>query len=220
MAQQMAHGIKTPLTTILLAVQKIDREAGKTGDGKIIEDLCRAIEEEIVRLRKSSDGLMRFLNLSLPNREKVDIGSFIESIAGKYGLSRENGVDLVVDIAPGLPPVLLDPKLMEIALDNLIENAVAAVGDKGRVEIDALLTDKIFSDFKAGPAIKIEITDNGPGIALAYKSKLFTPFFTTKDNGTGLGLMLAKRIIEDHGGQVEIESREKIGTEVIIYLPL
>lgn len=219
-AQQMAHGIKTPLTTILLAVQKIDREAGKTGDGKAIEELCHTIEQEVLRLRKSSDGLMRFLNLSPPNREKVDIGSFVENIAGKYGLSRENGLELVVDIAPNLPPVLLDPKLMEIALDNLIENAVAAVGDKGRVEIDVLLTDKIFSDFKAGSAIKIEITDNGPGIALAYKSKLFVPFFTTKNNGTGLGLMLTKRIIEDHGGQIEIESREKIGTEVIIYLPL
>jgi len=218
-AQQMAHGIKTPLTTILLAVEKISRLNRAGRSRKEIATLCSAIESEVNRLKKNADSFMRFLSLELPEKTAADVTSLIERIIDRIQINGEQMPTFRINVEHKLPLVPMDIKLMEVAISNIIDNAVAAAGNQGRVEIDISCCQVVDSELEYGHLVKIEIKDNGPGIPLAYKNTLFKPFFTTKESGAGLGLVTSKKIIEDHGGSISIDSKERVGTVVTILLP-
>ena len=107
-------------------------------------------------------------------------------------------------------PVEGDPELLKIAFQNLLLNAAHAVRGQGQIRINLSNT---------GPTMVIEIADDGPGIAPEHQERLFTPFFTTKSRGTGLGLATVRRIAEAHGGEVVIRETGPQGTVVRVTLP-
>jgi signal transduction histidine kinase len=104
-----------------------------------------------------------------------------------------------------------------MALQAVIENAIEALQGEGIILISNALIQKPEENFRS--YIEIEITDNGPGISDEIKKKIFEPFFTTKEEGTGMGLPLARKIMEDHDGQIEIQSQEGKYTRVRLLFP-
>jgi len=132
-----------------------------------------------------------------------------------HNLPPEVKIELILT---GQPPLIqADENQLEVAFSNLLDNALAAVGSKGQVTIRVSCDESIRDGERA---CEIEFADNGPGIPCESQSKIFTPYFTTKPSGSGLGLVIAKKVIEDHGGTIKIESKEGIGTRVVVRIPV
>jgi signal transduction histidine kinase len=114
-----------------------------------------------------------------------------------------------------LPPIQGDPEQLKELLVNLMVNACEAIGERGRIMIyeEEGVTEPL------GRVVVIKVRDNGPGVPDGIKEQIFQPFFSTKEEGTGLGLSIALRIVEDHGGCLNLRSREGKGTTFIITLP-
>jgi signal transduction histidine kinase len=128
----------------------------------------------------------------------VDVGELIEGVAGLIRPEAEaQGVDVATTIASALPSVAGDPERLRQVLLNLTRNAVEAMHERG-----GLLTMRAA---RAGESVEIDVEDNGPGFA--DDLPVFDAFFTTKDQGTGLGLSLVHRIVSDHGGTIRVQSR-------------
>ena len=121
-------------------------------------------------------------------------------------------VHLVVEIEPGIPRVRADRRLLERGIVNLLENALQAVGERGWIRVGLRSED-------GRRRVMIEVRDSGPGVDPEIRSRIFEPFFSTKTSGSGLGLALVKKIAEDHGGGVSLESGGREGTRAILWLP-
>lgn len=224
-AQELAHGIKNPLSTVLLGVQKIkklcqENEGDREQTCQRIEEYATSIEEEVQRLRKATDGFMRFVNLETPVKEDMDIEALLTRLINKYQTRAPEGVRLHFIEIHKPASIIADFKQLETAFDNLLENAVSSFDGKGEVTITIRKADKVDKELRTKNMIVVEITDNGRGIPEAYLANVFKPFVSFKPGGTGLGLALTKRIVEDHGGSISITSKEEIGTTVIVSLPI
>ena len=120
-------------------------------------------------------------------------------------------VKLVLNLAENMPPIDIDPALIKQALLNLIKNATAAMSSGGMLTIKSEFTDT---------DVIVSVADTGTGISKENFVKIFDPYFTTKDNGTGLGLTVVFKIIKEHSGEINVESREGEGSTFIITLPM
>lgn len=206
-AQKLAHDIKNPLTAISLALQRVGKAAGP--DSQRYVD---SMKDDIDRLKKMADGFMRLTKLEPPRLVPADINDIVRQCAGKFEGVKPAGIEFRYDLAEGLPPVALDRDQMAVACSNIIENAVSAIAGSGAV---AIRTSYNVEEKK----VVVSIQDTGKGIPERYLAKVFEPYFTLKPGGTGLGMALTKRIIEDHKGTIAIESTEGKGTTVTITLP-
>ena len=114
-----------------------------------------------------------------------------------------------------LPLIEADPELLKEVLVNLLVNACEAMGPGGRLTV----TEEEATAELIGRAVQVQVSDTGPGIAEALRDKVFEPFFSTKEDGTGLGLSIAQRIVDEHGGRLELRSPEGQGATFVITLP-
>lgn len=213
MAQKMAHEFKNPLSTLILATQRLQSQM----KGREAVRYTETLLEELQRLRQRVDGFMGFLTLKGPELAPTDLYRLLCNLKSKFSQNLPVEVKLEAHFASDLPLIQADPSQLEMALTNLIDNALAAVGPKGRVTLRVTCEEAIRDNSRA---CEIEIADEGPGIPEEDQKKLFTPYFTTKPSGSGLGLVIAKKVIEDHGGTIKIESKEGIGTRVVVRLPV
>jgi signal transduction histidine kinase len=124
---------------------------------------------------------------------------------------KQHKVTVKLDLSQNLPLMPLDANQMKQAFYNLIRNSTQAMAEGGKLVITSTATDH---------EVRLTFADNGKGISHENLGNLFQPFFTTRKTGTGLGLLIIRRIIREHGGEIELESREGEGTKVKIYLPL
>ena len=217
-AQEMTHGIKTPLTTILLAAQKITMVCKELDEKHTVLKYSLSIEEEVHRLQKVADGFMRIVQLEAPKPESTEIKPFLqELLEEKEGMTPE-GVSIFVKTEESLPGLLIDRQQMKNALGNLLDNAIDAVKEGGRIEVEVKPAESIKAD-RIEKSVEIRIIDNGRGIKASYMRQLFKPFASFRPGGTGLGLVSAKKIIDDHGGMIAINSKEDHGTTVTVILP-
>jgi signal transduction histidine kinase len=149
------------------------------------------------------------------NPEEVDIEEFLTRSTSLVPMGLYSGCELRISVAPGAEKASFDRRLMEQALRNLVTNALAASEDGGEVLIGAerrAATDCVPGSFR------IFVKDSGPGMSEEVRSQLFHPFFTTKSDGTGLGLSIVHRIVEEHGGAIEVGSGPGEGTVFTIVL--
>jgi PAS domain S-box-containing protein len=238
LAAGVAHEIKNPLGSISIHMQllkkamkkneelyysshpaehpDINHEAyvGPNGYFNMFKKYTGVIDEEIERLNHIVvDFLFAVRPMNIDAREG-DINAFIRSLAEfvKYELA-EAKVDVDLNLADGLPLIEFDERLMKQALLNLVQNAVAAMPAGG------VLTVTTERDLNEG-GVKIIISDTGTGIPEKNLSKIFEPYFTTKENGSGLGLTLVFKIIREHQGEINVKSREGEGSSFIISLPV
>lgn len=217
MARMIAHEIKNPLTPIQLAVQTTQRarREGHEDFDEIFEESAGAILEEVNRLRSLVQEFSEFARMPPPNLGSEDLNEVVRGALGLFtGLP--GSVKLETELGEKLPPVHIDPDQISRAVLNLVSNAAEAIeedGGSGRIVV------RTTGSSDALEGVALQITDDGPGMDEQTRQNLFTPYFTTKSNGTGLGMAIVHRIVTDHGGKIDVESQPGSGTTICVYLP-
>lgn len=224
LAAGIAHEIKNPLGSISIHLQLMQKAltknphwAGKAdaknkSAGDLFGKYLKILNEEVDRLNHIVvDFLFAVRPMSLELREG-NINSLIVELAGFVGPEMEQSrIKVLLELDEKLPPVLMDERYIKQALLNLIKNAQAAMPEGGLLTIASM---------KADNEVRISICDTGVGISEENLTKIFEPYFTTRDNGTGLGLTLVFKIIREHQGEISVDSREGEGTNFEISLPI
>ncbi|HET8645585.1 MAG TPA: ATP-binding protein, partial [Vicinamibacteria bacterium] len=213
MARQVAHEVKNPLTPIQLSAEHLRRVwQDRSADfGATLESCTQAILKQVRTLRGIVTEFSAFARPPAAALEPQDPGQLLAEVVRPYAAALPRGVHLALDCAPGTPQVLADRRLLERAVVNLVENALQAVGDQGTIDVRLRCPQP--------GRVEIEVADSGPGLDPEIRDRIFEPFFSTKTAGSGLGLALVKKIAEDHGGGVRLESERGKGTRAILWLP-
>jgi signal transduction histidine kinase len=214
LAAGTAHSIRNPLTSVKMRLFSLSRSLDLNGAQQ--EDFS-VISEEIGHIDTI---LQNFLEFSRPPRLKLQIISPSEvvdqaALLLRHRLESCNG-SISIQRANPLPEIEADPEQLKEALVNIVVNACDAVQDGVVITV----TEEERPIAGGGLAAVIRIEDNGPGIPERIRQKIFEPFFSTKEEGSGLGLSIVARIIEEHGGSVTVESEENKGASFIIVLPV
>ncbi len=218
MARRIAHEIKNPLTPIQLSVEHVRRlwRAQDPRFGTVLLECLDNIQRQVRALRTIASEFAAYARLPEIRPEPTPVIEVLDEALNPYESAPPSGVTLRREIAPDLPPILADRPVLARALVNLIENALQAMPGGGTLTVAA----NAASPADGGRArVRIEVRDTGAGIDPAIRPRLFEPYFSTKSGGTGLGLPIVKRAVEDHGGELEIDSRVGSGTVVRMLLP-
>lgn len=219
--RKLIHEIRNPLNSMSLNLQLLEENFNKTKDNEI-DNLSyfdkNRTAVQIGRIRREADRLNRILKdfdryAKLPELElqETNVENLIEEVLNfiEPEAERQN-IQLIRNIEP-LPKVKIDSAQIKQMLINLIINANQAMEDGGKLTVSARLS---------GNHIIIEIEDTGPGIPPEIQDKMFELFYSTKEEGTGVGLTIVKQVIKKHGGKVKVKSRIDEGTKFIIFLPV
>jgi signal transduction histidine kinase len=214
MARQVAHEVKNPLTPIQLSAEHLRRVfADRSEDfARTLETCTDTILQQVRNLRGIVTEFSAFARPPADELTPQDPRAMLEEVVRPYQAGLPPRVDLTLDLDGATPPVRADRRLLERALVNLIENALQAVGDAGTIRVSLRTGDE-------GRRVEIEVRDSGPGVAPEARDRIFEPFFSTKTSGSGLGLALVKKIAEDHGGGVTLESTPGEPTRARLWLP-
>jgi PAS domain S-box-containing protein len=206
MAAVIAHEVKNPLAGVRGAIQVIGtRLPHESKDAVMVTEIIARIDA----LNELMKDLLLFARPPQPKTVRVDVASLVATTADLLN-SDPAHKDVRVKIGGFSPPVLADADLLKIVFGNLLVNAAHAMKGHGIVEVAIDATDAM---------CRIAFNDNGPGIPADLRDKIFTPFFTTKARGSGLGLATSKRLVEAHRGTISIVCPPDGGTTVIIQLP-
>ena len=214
MAAQIAHEVRNPLSSIGLNAELLGDELAPGADEA--RRLIASIIGEVDRLAEITETYLRFARLPRPKLESEDLGAIVRSVIDfSRGELAQDGIELSFDIAPDLPELPADEAQLRQALINLVRNAREAMADSvvKRLEIG------VWADAAAG-RLTVRVSDSGSGIDSGDLGKIFEPFFSTKERGTGLGLALVQQIVVDHGGQIEVGSGAGQGTTFTIGFPV
>ncbi|MBI4262791.1 MAG: PAS domain S-box protein [Acidobacteria bacterium] len=207
MAAVIAHEVKNPLAGIRGAVQVIaTRLAPESRDAAVAGEIVARIDT----LNGLIQDLLLFARPPQPKPAPIALRPLVATTAELLSTDPAlAGVD--VEIEGSAPPVVADPELLKIVFQNLLVNSAHAMRGRGRIRVVVASSDSTCS---------VAVIDQGPGIPPEIREKIFTPFFTTKSHGTGLGLPTAKRLVEAHQGALTIECPPGGGTTVTVQLPL
>lgn len=206
-AAGLAHEIRNPLAGLKTGIQVIDNRLDKEKDQPVSE-LAKGLVYEIDRVNALVTDLLDFSKPQKPNKELVSIREIVEkSVDLAYDRGKKKHIALSFDVdACAECYSFVDKRQVEQAFLNLINNSIDAVSEKGRVEVNMKV-----STIGEKNYIEVNFLDNGAGISKEMKEKIFNPFFTTKDKGTGLGLTVTTKLIEENGGFIEIKDNMKNG---------
>lgn len=214
LAAGVAHEIKNPLGSIGIHIQLIQKELAALNDPERerIESYIDVVNEEVSRLNKIVVDFLfavRPMNVEL---EDQDINSVLEELLDfvRHELE-ENGVELEADLQEDLPQVQLDDKYFKQAAMNLVKNALAAMPDGGRLTVKTRCH---------GDTVELVIEDTGEGMPDEVREKIFEPYFTTKDFGSGIGLTLVYKVMKEHMGEITVHSEEGKGTRFTLSFPI
>lgn len=210
---RLAHEIRNPLSSLDLHVQLLDEELSLT----VPETRCRVagqlevIHAEVQRLNRI---VQQFLNLAGPSTlalESMDLAPVLRHLRDLLTPeARDRNIELRLCVADNLPRIMADGVQLSQALMNLVINALQAVDRQGWIEIHAQAeVDRV----------RLEVTDSGPGLPAERLGLIFEPYYTTKQEGSGLGLWIAQQIIAAHGGDIQARNSETGGAIFLVGLP-
>ena len=212
MAKQIAHEIKNPLTPMKLSVQHLWRswKDNREDFDEYLERVTQTLIEQIDNLSFIASEFSNFAKMPKAINEEINLVDAIKSILQLFENTED--VEFLFDYESSVLPVFADKEQLSRVFINLIKNGIQSIPEnrKGRIGINAVLT---------GGMVRVSITDNGKGIPDELHSKLFTPSFTTKSSGMGLGLTIVKNIIESFDGHITFKTRVNHGTTFLIELP-
>ncbi len=218
--RKMVHDIKTPLGGVQLKLQTLYLKLSNDHPD-LKPELYEELEEaysELRRIRNISKDFLKFSDLERLNINSIDLQSFVRQCLEPFELYTNEFLHINYYIDPHLPQVVYwDERQIELLLHILIENSLDALEGMGEINIEI----KPSAKFKAvaEPWVEIRVQDNGPGIPEEHLSRVFEPHFSTKKEGSGLGLSFAKHIVQQHGGEINILSKNNSGTLVLVRLP-
>jgi nitrogen fixation/metabolism regulation signal transduction histidine kinase len=214
-ARRLAHEIKNPLTPIQLSIYQLrKRYSEKLGEKEAFHQYTEVILEEVEHLKKLVAEFSTFAREPKLKRVKCSLKELLEKVLILYKESF-NAARIKVNFQADkdLPPAVVDQEQLKRVFQNIIKNALQAMLERGgelKIEMRKSSEDNFLT---------LAFADNGCGIKKRDLSRIFTPYFSTKKEGTGLGLFISKQIIEAHGGKIKIETEEGKGTQVMLELP-
>jgi two-component system, NtrC family, nitrogen regulation sensor histidine kinase NtrY len=202
-ARRIAHEIKNPLTPIQLSAERLRRKYGKviTEDKAVFEQCTDTIVRQVDDIRRMVDEFSRFARMPKPVMAAEDVADTVRQVVF---LQRVGNADIDIELEFGEDPLpaQFDRRLISQGLTNIIKNAGEAVGAvppdptfRGRIDVWA---------GRDGNDIVIDVVDNGIGLPKENRSRLLEPYVTTREKGTGLGLAIVGKILEEHGGRIEL----------------
>src|SRR6476646_1926103 len=203
-ARRIAHEIKNPLTPIQLSAERIRRKFGKviTEDKAIFEQCTDTIVRQVDDIRRMVDEFSRFARMPKPVMEGEDVADAVRQVVFLMRVGYPD-IDMAVDIKTDPLRAQFDRRLISQALTNIIKNATEAISavpaeelDRGRIDVVAA---------RENDDIVIDVIDNGIGLPKVSRARLLEPYVTTRQKGTGLGLAIVGRVLEDHGGRIELK---------------
>jgi signal transduction histidine kinase len=214
----LAHEIRNPLSTIRLNMELLAEDFEHTDPDSPTKQRDRRAKAKIDLVRQECDRLQKllgdFLDFARQERLTLEPGSLNEELGQLLDFfapqARDAHVEIVRYLDPELPMVRLDRETFRSAVLNLLINAVQALDAGGQLVVRTR---------PAGLGVLVELIDTGPGMDSDTLAKVFRAFYTTKQGGSGLGLPTARKIVEAHGGSIDIESTPGRGTKVTIWLP-
>lgn len=214
MSAHVTHEIRNPLSSIGINAEMLEdlSERSFGEDNAEAKDMCRAIAREVDRLTAITEAYLKFARLPRPELSDEDLGTWLAGIAAfvRRDLDAAN-ITLDLSIPSPAPTVRIDPDQMRQALLNLVRNAKESMPEGGSVALEASIDDD---------KLEIRVRDEGSGIPADHLERVFDPFYSTKQTGTGLGLALTQQIVQEHGGRLKLHSEVGSGTEFVIALPL
>ncbi len=212
-ARRLAHEIKNPLTPIQLCADRLRRHFSGAAEPTraLVEECTTTIAGEVESLKGLVDEFSQFARMPAPRAVPTDLHALLDDARSLYrGLF--TSVQLCASYGADMPRVSVDPEQLRRVVINLIDNAIEALDQEGRIDISTLHD-------PANSVIRIVVADDGPGIPVAERDKLFLPYYSTKRRGSGLGLAIVRRIIAEHGGSIEVGENTPHGTRFTIELP-
>lgn len=214
LAGGLAHEIKNPLSTIQLNLSLLVEDfadAKSAREQRALQKL-RTVERECQRLNDILEDFLRFVRAKPPELTRGDLNAVVqEMIDFLTPEASSRGIELVPYLHADLPAVSLDRELFKQALLNLLINAEHAMPNGGQI----VLQTRPGSGF-----VQLDVIDNGAGMDAETQARAFRPFFSTRKDGSGLGLPTARRIVEQHGGKISMQSELGKGTRFTITLPI
>lgn len=218
--RSIAHDIKQPLTNVMLTMDKVkfryqDLQVPCYDEFIQYADL---VKSETGRVSEIIRSLLEFADLEKPHKTLGNLQEVLDKLTIEYVQLLPSDVRLTTHIEGNLPEFYFDPRQVERALRNVVNNAIAAMPDGGEITISAELAPKLSSAKQDW--IRVRVEDTGVGIPEEHLMKVFEPYFTTRATGSGLGLSIVQEIMEKHGGRVQIFSKVGEGTAVELLFPI
>jgi two-component system sensor histidine kinase HydH len=207
-AAYVSHEIKNPLMVIGGLASQVER---RLPDDPATQEKLRIIQNEVKRLESFLGELRDFLRPVQPSKQETDLNRVIRDVKALMGDAiEERGIRLETRLDPNLPPIEADPNQLEQVLLNLVKNALEATEEKGTILVSSGAKDA---------QVWFSVQDTGRGMAEDVQEKIFHPFYTTKDKGTGLGLAVINKIVTDHHGTITVDSVAGSGSTFTVRLP-
>jgi two-component system nitrogen regulation sensor histidine kinase NtrY len=209
-ARRIAHEIKNPLTPIQLSAERLRRKYGKsiTEDPAVFLQCTDTIVRQVDDIKRMVDEFSRFARMPKAVMAGEDVADTVRQVVFLLRVAHPD-IDFDVELPAEAMPALIDRRLISQALTNIVKNATEAIGavppnELGRGRI-------VVSGRREGNDVVIDVIDNGIGLPKENRSRLLEPYVTTREKGTGLGLAIVGRILEEHGGRIELrDAAEKI----------
>ncbi|MES3022535.1 MAG: ATP-binding protein [Pseudomonadota bacterium] len=236
-ARRLAHEIKNPLTPIQLSAERMQMKLAKhlgPADLDLLNRGTATIVNQVDAMKRMVDDFRDYAKAPPAQLQPLDLNSLISEILHLY-LSGDESDMIHAVLAPGMPAVMGDPTQLRQVVHNLLQNAQDAMNEyasseagaggraagapRGRIELTTEAIHYQSAEGGSGTAVRLAIVDNGPGFAPKILARAFEPYVTSKARGTGLGLPMVKKIIDEHGGRIEIGNRtDGTGASVLILL--
>jgi nitrogen fixation/metabolism regulation signal transduction histidine kinase len=211
-ARRLAHEIKNPLTPIQLSAERLQMKLAPkldAADAGMLGRSTQTIVNQVAALKRMVDAFSQYARAPEPAMRELDLNALVHEVLTLY---ESLGSRIKLALASTLPRIVGDATQLRQVIHNLLQNAQDALSDVAEPRI-------VVASHYADGAIRFSVTDNGSGFPEHLMKRAFEPYVTTKTKGTGLGLVIVKKIIEEHGGSVAISNVEPHGAQVLITLP-
>jgi len=214
LAAGVAHELGNPINSLTIHLQLIRRRLDKLAQGKVNDKVLDSIEicaAEVERLDGIITHFLEAIRPSPPDMQDLDLTNVLEEVLEFQGKELEDAkISVDMALSEQVPIILGDRNQIKGVFFNILNNARESMSGSGKLKVNVRSDDEF---------VYIQIGDTGTGIEQENLSKVFQPYFTTRESGHGLGMMIAQRIMRDHGGQIGIDSREGVGTVVTLQFP-
>ncbi|MFC4202693.1 sensor histidine kinase [Candidimonas humi] len=234
-ARRLAHEIKNPLTPIQLSAERLAMKlADRLGeaDAAMLVRSTNTIVNQVASLKQMVDDFREYARTPPAQMQAIDINALIAEVltlygwdpaAGATGREERRGPAIEADFDAEVPIIEGDPMQLRQVIHNLLANARDAASQEqplseARIQVQTRLTHSGADGGEQHQAVRLTVTDNGPGFASQVLPRVFEPYVTTKSTGTGLGLAIVKKIVEEHGGRIDISNRREGGARISILL--